>query len=1170
METDVAADLTVNLLPIDEADRQPRSESWSEREIEKFRTLRSFASQIPGGFVCSAVMIVLDVSAASIVMRQRFPEHLAEFTSLSLLCGAVMPSLLMLLGSEVQAPICADTFIASLFADIAASIGHQDSDSSFGTLLVAMVITTFVLGIFFRALGHLGIGHALAFAPAPVLKGYLASMGIVLINSVFKMTTTCDMTEISCVTSSSDLNQLVIALCLGIALFAAQTSPSSNPIIQQLLLPATLVVGTGLFQMSWPLGRSKGEYERWVLDLSSNQSYPLFSLPNYLKLDSIRWADAVRSAFYVAGTAALPSAIGRLLVLSSLETQTGRILDTSLEFVKMGDAQAASSLTAMTPNFSLAGFNLANSLGARGPLSQIISIAVQAAVALGGVSSLSMVPKVLGAAPLVSAGCNFLLVECVQAWRHLGRREFVLVVLHCLFTLFYGMAVAVGFGLLSCICIFVYESSRLSGVLQAASSDLERSRVARGEGERRLLDEHGASTLILHLYGVLFFGSASQVSEAVRRHTRALAERQSRLYCVVLDCEQCSSIDSSAASVLVACREQCGKPLFLLAGATRKALKTLGRRTHLGDVNESGACSNFAPGFVYCDSLDLALEHAENLIISSFDVSPTRLPPSASSRLDDLPADPRWAESRPSVTAPGVIDSGLVVRDACFATIVTMTPEQAQHKLNGRAVEQMAERLQQHVGQHGASVGFARSLVQLMDVLIVPPGRVIQDYSAKALHAHDEQSIHRDLLFVDSGFVSLTLPLPKGAPAPYRIAKMSCGAALGAEAFVACASDGGSGYSARSLPQPLPTRAVADTFVQLLRLPTSRFQTLERTNANLANELLRVLCSLAHQSARRHIVSDAASKAFKVGVQPSASLEALLTGVSAHASLPLTPPVSSAHRDQVVPTRQSARTTRSHEHLPQRPAARSAKARVHGAGIATDPHVTRVWPRLSHPSPIPSRSVGRTPTSAAHDGCSESAHDWAPARTKLVSPDSTAEHRGHRRDHRLNKAQQAMTLRGMRSSLSLENFDRLLRRPPSAPPENSTHGAISEQVTRRTAAEGVTESAQRSLSPTITHSTEQRHVHPKPTAPVPTCSCTSSMPSSTSPQVGSLLNVLDVVGTESSHARGRVLHSSGRGTAFRLTGLEVETSSSSDEDDAASPSRREAHNASAAAGGTPQ
>jgi MFS superfamily sulfate permease-like transporter len=124
----------------------------------------------------------------------------------------------------------------------------------------------------------------------------------------------------------------------------------------------------------------------------------------------------------------------------------------------------------------------------------------------------------MSASLLVTLGCSFLVSELTDAIQCLKKQEFALVLVHLAVTIYFGMLYAVLSGLLFSMLIFIVDYVSHSGVVQSATSELKRSTVVRTNEEWDFLAEHGASTLIIHLQGMAFFGSASQVTDGNRAH----------------------------------------------------------------------------------------------------------------------------------------------------------------------------------------------------------------------------------------------------------------------------------------------------------------------------------------------------------------------------------------------------------------------------------------------------------------------------------------------------------------------------------------------------------------------------------------------------------------------------------------------------------------------------
>ena len=370
--------------------------------------------------------------------------------------------------------------------------------------------------------------------------------------------------------------------------------------------------------------------------------------------------------------------------------------------------------------------------------------------------------------------------------------------------------------------------------------------------------------------------------------------------------------------------------------------------------------------------------------------------------------------------------------------------------MSDKAHHQLFDRFARHMERtHHAQPGLAEALVRVMDVVIVPPGCVVYDHTAAS---QDPPS--SDLLVVDSGFISVTLPLPQAA---YRIGKVSGGAVLGAEAFIAAVGAGGGTPTSPSAPParpPLPTRAVADTFAQLLRLSARRFEQLEAADPRLACQLLRLLCLVAQQTARQQILGDAASKIFKVNVQPSASLEALLVGQGLLRGPAATAPAAadtrpSASRTTPVGRRgygisRANRLSRSQDSLQQQMPPSHVISGAHGTTPSlipsTDPSAARRL-RSRFPPSTSAQCLPQAEQANAPRGSSPSAEGASgPARPKGITAGSAAFGNMGARPTTPERADAGSGRPQLPSALSLESFLHLLQ-PTQA--WNVAHASVS-------------------------------------------------------------------------------------------------------------------------------
>jgi anti-anti-sigma regulatory factor len=134
-----------------------------------------------------------------------------------------------------------------------------------------------------------------------------------------------------------------------------------------------------------------------------------------------------------------------------------------------------------------------------------------------------------------------------------------------------------------------------------------------------------ATVLIMHLHGMIFFGSANSVVEEVKGHLATLAELQLPLRFLLLDFDRCSAIDSSAVGVLFQTRRQIKEAGLIFACASTEILSML---------NKQGQHE-----FTHFTTLDLALEHCENKLLARYghDIPESSSPPSPIMHKTSLP-----------------------------------------------------------------------------------------------------------------------------------------------------------------------------------------------------------------------------------------------------------------------------------------------------------------------------------------------------------------------------------------------------------------------------------------------------------------------------------------------------------------------------------------------------
>ncbi len=146
---------------------------------------RGIVLSIGAGALAGVVELVFSISIAVLLYKDQSAEHLANGIGLILL-GAI-PALLLipLLGSYkgyISAPQDAPAVVMALVtASLVPQIAAATARGQFVTVAAAIALTTVLTGLLFIVMGHFKLGSLVRFLPYPVIGGFLAGTGWLLL-----------------------------------------------------------------------------------------------------------------------------------------------------------------------------------------------------------------------------------------------------------------------------------------------------------------------------------------------------------------------------------------------------------------------------------------------------------------------------------------------------------------------------------------------------------------------------------------------------------------------------------------------------------------------------------------------------------------------------------------------------------------------------------------------------------------------------------------------------------------------------------------------------------------------------------------------------------------------------------------------------------------------------
>jgi SulP family sulfate permease len=509
------------------------------------------ARLVPGitlGLVIGLLEVIVAVSFAALI----YSGDLSTFVGLGIgfaLIGAIITGVIVSLVSSLPGTISgiqdAPTAILALMS--AAIVASMPVDASgvetFITVTVAIAVTTLICGIFLFSLGYFNLGGLVRFLPYPVVGGFLAGSGwLLVIGSISMMT---DITP-SLLNLSILIQPEILLRWLPGLLFAIILMVILNRFHHYLLLVGTVFGAVAVFYLvMWIAGSSYLELgtQGWLLGPFPEDN--LFQSLPIAALVQVNW-DLVLTQVGNMVIILIISAFALLLNVSSLELVAENDMDVNHELRAAGVSNVLTGFFAGLVGFhqlSMSAMNLKT--GAQSRLTGFFSAIVCLTVLVAGTSIVSIFPKVILGGLLLFLGMTFLYEWVYETWFKLPKTDYFIIIMILVVIAAVGFLEGVAVGIIAAVILFAVNYSQVDVIKHSLTGATLSSTIARPKMHERLLRRYGKQILILELQGFIFFGTANQLLEQIRDHIHQYAN--TRLCFLLLDFSQVTGIDSSAA-----------------------------------------------------------------------------------------------------------------------------------------------------------------------------------------------------------------------------------------------------------------------------------------------------------------------------------------------------------------------------------------------------------------------------------------------------------------------------------------------------------------------------------------------------------------------------------------------------------------------------------------------
>lgn len=496
------------------------------------------------GLIIGLLSAITAISFAALV----FPSALFEYRLFgiglilmgNLVLGATVAILSSYSGSIAVNQDGPSAILALVVAGILSSMAASATpEQQYYTVMFMVVLTTLTTSLVFIILGYFKLGGLARFLPFPVMGGFLAGTGWLLVIGALGV-----MTDSPVNFDLMQPSQLV--RWLPGLIFAVSLLLVLHRYHHFLVLPGMFFGAVGLFYLVLSISKTpvaQISAQGWLLGPFPTGGLWQFPL-TVSNLSQVNWS-MILTKSGIAATVLFVSIISLLLNASGIELIVKRDVDLNKELLVSGVGNLFNGLVGGIAGFhaiSLTGLNHRLSGGSR--LTGLVAALFCGITVFFGAAVLSLVPKLVLGGILMFLGLSFIIEWLFKAWFKLPKAEFLVTLLIVAVIAVRGFLEGVAVGILVTVILFVVNYSRIDVVKHMLTGRNFHSRVTRGRRQRLLLEELGESILILQLQGYIFFGTANNLLGRVRERIQLALSTRVRF--VLLDFRQVTGIDSTA------------------------------------------------------------------------------------------------------------------------------------------------------------------------------------------------------------------------------------------------------------------------------------------------------------------------------------------------------------------------------------------------------------------------------------------------------------------------------------------------------------------------------------------------------------------------------------------------------------------------------------------------
>jgi SulP family sulfate permease len=570
-------------------------------------SLRAALKDVLGGSAASVLTVTFGLSYALLIFAGPLAPYLSYGVAATFISSAVLAAVIGV-GSSLPFGVGGpESSTAAMTGILASSMVERitaadPSAQLLAPVLLTLALATVVTGIVLCGCGMTRMGRAIRYVPYPVVGGFLAATGCLILLGAVRVITgqRLQFATLDRFGNILTLSELAAACAMAVVLYL--TWHRSRTLFG---LPAILVGGViAAHIVFWLAGISLAQAQAagwtfqpppavnfmlpWSLDAIRN--YPWYTLPEL-------------SGNFIA--VVFVTASCTLFNTTGIEVATQHEANLEQELNVTGIANMLSgAFGGYTGCVSVSRSFLNFNGGGTGPLSGLTVAAISLLMLAFAPTLLGYMPKFVLGGLLIYLGADQLHKWIVQSRRRLSVVEYLSLLAIIVIIVQWGFIAGILIGVVIGCATFALSASRVDSIKYSFDGSEYRSSLDRSREDQAVLSAHGSKIQGLNLQSYLFFGSANRLYQ----HVKTLLARHPECRFLVFDFKLVTGIDSSAAYSFAQIKRTAhdrGIKLVLvhLPSAAERALRSSEFVSHEVSI---------------VPELDHALERCENEIIEQY------------------------------------------------------------------------------------------------------------------------------------------------------------------------------------------------------------------------------------------------------------------------------------------------------------------------------------------------------------------------------------------------------------------------------------------------------------------------------------------------------------------------------------------------------------------------